>query len=143
MIRSPHTRRTKGATLIEFAFAWSIGWILLTGLYQTSYTFYTYEKAQDAVQIAAQAAAQHPYDLPTHGAAAISEIQNLPVFRDVPGLSPAAVRVDYELDNQNVPQRVTVSIAHLDASALFIKFTLDDKPRSAQPFLGPVTCTGC
>jgi len=143
MPKQRQARSRKGATLIEFACAWSVGWLVLLGLVQAGSAIYTYQQALHAVQIAAKAAAEQPYDLSSRGAEAIATIQSHPAFRDVPGLKPQDVQVSYEVDAQNVPHRVTVSLEQLQTGSPFSLSAIATRPSATQPFLGPIQCSGC
>lgn len=127
--------RQAGSALIELAGSMILLMTLLTGIFQTGYTFYTYENLVHAVRAGARYAS-----LGVRGSSNDSEfaasVRNFVVYGDpraqagkptVPGLTPAEVEVTFE------PAAATVSVRGFVIDALFTKFRLDGRPTVTFP----------
>lgn len=142
--------RRKGSTLVEFAIAFTVLWLLLGGVFTFGYSFYVYSRLQTAVAGAAQYAAAQDYDS-TNAAAYTTAIKNLVLFGDVaagttpivPGLSASNVQVQVTTDTNTVPRDVLVAIDAYTINTLFHSITLTGKPRAVVMYTGRWLCSGC
>lgn len=127
--------RQAGSALIELAGSLILLMTLLTGIFQTGYTFYTYENLVHAVRAGARYAS-----LGVRGSNNDSEfatsVRNLVVYGDpkalgarpiVPGLTPEQVEVTFQ------PAAATVSVRGFVIDALFAKVRLDGRPTVTFP----------
>ena len=127
--------RQAGSALIELAGSLILLMTLLTGIFQTGYTFYTYENLVHAVRAGARYAS-----LGVRGSSNDSEfatsVRNLVVNGDpqvrgakpiVPGLTPEQVEVVFE------PAAATVSVRGFVIDALFAKVRLNGRPTVTFP----------
>ncbi len=128
-------RREAGSAMIELAGSMVLLAVLLTGIFQSGYTFYTYESLVHAVRAGARYASLGP-----HAAANASDfaksVRNVVVYGDphaaagkpvVPGLAPNQVEVILE------PASATVSVRGFVIDALFATFQLDGRPTVTFP----------
>lgn len=126
-----------GSALIELAGSLILLVTLLTGIFQSGYTFYTYENLVQAVRAGARYASLAP-----RGSSSDSEfaksVRNLVVYGDphavdakpiVPGLAPQQVEVTFE------PASATVSVRGFVIDALFAKVRLDGRPTVTFPVM--------
>jgi Flp pilus assembly protein TadG len=130
-------RREAGSALIELAGSLILLATLLTGIFQSGYTFYTYENLVQAVRAGARYAS-----LGARGSRNDSElaaaVRNLVVYGDphagagkpvAPGLTTQQVQVILE------PDSATVSVRGFVIDAVFAKVRLDGRPTVTFPVI--------
>ncbi len=140
----------KGSTLVEFALAFSVLWLLLGGVFTFGYSFYVYSRLQTAVAGAAQYAAAQDYDS-SNTAAYTAAIKNLVLYGDVtagttpivPGLTASHVQVLVTTDTNTVPRDVLVAVNNYTINTLFHRITLTGKPRAVVMYTGRWLCSSC
>ena len=131
-------RRESGSALIELAGSMLLLVTLLTGIFQSGYTLYTYENLVHAVRAGARYAS-----LGARRSGSDAEfskaVRNLVVYGDphaigarpiVPGLTPEQVQVTFE------PEAATVAVRGFAIDALFAKVRLDGRPTVTFPVTG-------
>ena len=128
-------RRQAGSALIELAGALILLVTLLTGIFQTGYSFYTYDVLVNAVRAGGRyASLAAPRS--SNSAELSKAVRNLVVYGDpqavagksiVPGLEPREVEVVLQ------PASVTVSVRGFVIDALFTKVRLDGRPTVTFP----------
>lgn len=135
---------------MEFALGFSLLWMVFSGVYELGSAFYTYNVLKTSVTNAAQLGSQLPYDA-VHPSDYTTMLKNMVVYGDitagnspqVAGLTTGNVSVSLNLDANNIPRGVTVSITNYSLNVLFKTFKLSDKPRATTPYIGRVVCSGC
>ena len=126
-----------GSALVELAGALILLVTLLTGTFETGYTFYTYENLVNAVRAGARygsVAAQRS----TNNIQLTDSVRNLVLYGDphalagkpvVPGLEPRAIEVNVQ------PASITVAVRGFVIDALFAKIPLDGRPTVTFPLM--------
>ncbi len=112
--------------------------------------FYTYNLLNTSVANAAQLGSRLEYDT-AHPSEFTTALKNMVVYGDVdagaapllPGLTTGDVKVSMNLDANNIPRGVTVSITGYSIDVLFKTFSLSDKPRATTAYIGRVICSNC
>jgi Flp pilus assembly protein TadG len=144
-------RNSRGSSLVEFAFGFTVLWALLAGVFQFGYSSYQYNVLATAVSNAAELGSQLSYDTADPKGSLITPVTNMVLYGDVaagatpvaPGLTPGNVDVSVITDAEGMPRAVTVSIRNYTLTGLFQTFNLSNKPRSTAAFLGQVKCASC
>ena len=139
----------RGNAIIEFALAWSVLWLVFSGVYQFGYSFYIYNRLMTAVADAAQLGAKIGYDTGSPSSYT-AKLKNMVVYGDetagtspiVPGLATSNVSVTLT-PSTGIPQFVTVSIGSYTINALFGHITLTGKPRATAQYMGLLSCSTC
>ena len=129
--------RQAGSALIELAGSLVLLATLLTGIFESGYTFYTYENLVQAVRAGARYAS-----LGSHKSGKDSEfansVRNLVVYGDphaaagrpvAPGLTPQQVEVILQ------PDSATVAVRGFVIDAVFARVRLDGRPTVTFPVI--------
>jgi Flp pilus assembly protein TadG len=130
-------RGKRGAAILEFALSATVLVGLLAGAFQIGFTFYAYNRLEQAVRRGAQYASLKPRS--------IAEVQNIVVYGD-PNPAAGATPVLNALTTSNVrvavtgtadaPVSVTVSIDGYRINAVFSTTTLNGRPSATFPYVG-------
>jgi Flp pilus assembly protein TadG len=144
-------RRSRGSSLVEFAFGWTILWALLAGVFQFGYSSYQYNVLMTAVANAAELGSQLNYDRGDPQGSIVVPVTNMVLYGDtaagstpiLSGLTASNVDVNVATDEQGMPRAITVTIGNYALSGLFKTFSLTNKPRSTAAFAGQVKCASC
>jgi Flp pilus assembly protein TadG len=144
-------RKSKGSSLVEFAFGWTILWALLAGVFQFGYSSYQYNVLMTAVVNAAELGSQLNYDTGDPKGSMIAPVTNMVLYGDtnagatpvLPGLTASNVDVNVTTDEQGMPRAITVTIGNYTLTGLFKTFNLANKPRATAAFMGQVKCASC
>jgi len=138
-------RRRGGSATVEFACSFALLFSIFTGVFQFGYTFYVYNRLENAVRAGARYGSLRVYDSATEtpSAAYVEAVRNVVLYGNpsggsqpiVPGLSAESVTVTMAMD-RNVPQQASVAIATYDIDAVFTTIHLVGKPRAAFTYVG-------
>jgi len=120
--------------VVEFALAFGLLWMLLSGCFRLGYSIYLYQSLMSAVAGAARYAARVDFDEPNHTFA--STVQKMAVYGNpaggttpqVPGLATGNISVAWTVDSKGVPNTITVSVSGYSVNAVFQSFTWSGKP---------------
>ncbi len=142
--------RERGNALLELALGSSLLWMMFSGVYQAGYGFYIYNVLMVSVADAAELGSKLDYDTASTDAYT-SALKNMVVYGDttagiktlVPNLTTSNVGVAVTLDGAGMPRDVTVSITGYSINALFMTYSLTNKPRATTLYYGKVTCSTC
>ena len=155
-MRSSNKRPSeRGNAVLEFAIAWSVLWMLFSGVYQYGYSFYVYNRLMGAVSNAAQLGAKISYDT-ANASAFTTELQNMVIYGSttagttpiVSGLTSSMVNVSVTTSGtSSVPTDLSItigSVAHpFVINAFFGNISLTGKPRATVKYFGQVQCSTC
>jgi len=141
-LRSP-TRSRRGNVLIEFALAFPLLFLLLSGMYQFGYAFFIYNELQSVVRAGVRFGATADFDAAA-GTDFTTQVKNVVVYGTttagstplVKGLATSQVNVTWTTDAVGVPQTITVAISNYSFYAVFGTITLPNKPRATYIYLG-------
>ncbi len=144
MISSWQSRHRGGNVILEFALAFPLLFLLLSGMYQFGYSFFVYNQLQSAVRTGGRYAGTTDFDGGQSGASFRSRIRNVVVYGVtsggttpvVNGLTTAQVSVTWLADSKGIPQTITVRISGFSFYAVFRTFTLSNKPKATFIYLG-------
>jgi Flp pilus assembly protein TadG len=147
--QQPGQRRRRGSSVLEFALAWSVLWLLFSGIWQFGYAFYVYNRLQTSTSNAAILAARLTYDT-GNPSAFTNTIKNLVVYGRtttgtkplVPGLSTGNVNVSVNPQG-GMPTDVTITIQNYSIDTIFKIYALTNKPRVTTLYMGQIVCTTC
>ena len=138
-------RARRGSALVEFAVAVGVFVPLLTGTFQFGYSFFVYNKLQNAVRAGARYASLRSYDSTTStpSSAFSNAVKNVVVYGDpdggatpaTSGLSTNEVFVTVTMTS-NVPSLVTVDIRGFAINGVFGTITLNSKPAATFRYAG-------
>jgi Flp pilus assembly protein TadG len=130
-------QRQRGAAILEFALSATVLVGLFAGAFQVGYTFYAYNRLEQAVRRGAQYASLKPQ--------ATTEIKNMVVYGDASptaaappilnGLSTSNVRVRVA-GTMDEPVSVTVAIDGYRINAVFSTTSLNGRPSVTFPYVG-------
>jgi Flp pilus assembly protein TadG len=148
--RAGRGSRERGHAVVEFALGFTLLWMIFSGVYELGTAFYAYNVLKTSVSNAAQLGSRLEYDT-AHPSDYSAKLKNMVVYGDVtagtapqlPGLTTGNVNVSLNLDDNNMPRGVTVSITGYSLDALFKTFNLNGKPRATTAYLGRVLCSDC
>jgi Flp pilus assembly protein TadG len=124
----------RGMAVVEFALAFGLLWLLLSGCFRLGYSIYLYQSLMNAVAGAARYAARVDFDEPNHNFA--GAVRNMAVYGNpsggpaaiVPGLATRNISVTWTVDTKGVPDTITVQVTDYAMNALFQSFTWSGKP---------------
>jgi Flp pilus assembly protein TadG len=127
-------KRRGGMAVVEFALAFGLLWLLLSGCFRLGYSIYLYQTLVNTVAGAARYAARVDFDEPNH--AFIGAVQKMAVYGNpaggtaavVPGLATGNISVTWTVDVKGVPDTITVQVTSFSVNALFQSFTWSGKP---------------
>ena len=131
-----------GMAVVEFALAFGMLWLLLSGCFRLGYSIYLYQSLLQAVAGAARYAARVDFDEPNHAFAA--GVRNMAVYGNpaggtaalVPGLTAANISVTWSVDLKGVPDTITVQVTGYSVNAVFQSFTWNGKPAVTVSYAG-------
>ncbi len=134
-------RSRRGNAAIEFALAFGLLWLLLTGVFRLGYSMYLYHRLLGAVSEAARYASRVTFDA-NHSF--VPTVRNLAVYGQpsqgtapvVPGLALNNIAVTWTTDAAGMPLTITVAVSGYTADALFQTFTWTGKPSATVRFSG-------
>jgi Flp pilus assembly protein TadG len=123
-----------GMAVVEFALAFGLLWLLLSGCFRLGYSIYLYQSLLNAVAGAARYAARVDFDEPNH--TFVGAVQKMAVYGNpaggtmalVLGLTTGNVSVTWTVDTKGVPETITVRITGYNVNAVFQSFTWSGKP---------------
>ncbi len=126
--------KRRGMAVVEFALAFGLLWLLLSGCFRLGYSIYLYQALLNAVAGAARYAARVDFDEPNH--TFIGAVQKMAVFGNpaggtaaqVPGLTTGNISVTWTVDAKGVPDTITVKVTRYSVNAVFQSFTWSNKP---------------
>lgn len=148
--RKPGRRKTeRGNALVEFALGFSLLWMMFAGVYQVGYAFYVYNVLLTSVADAAQLGSKLDYDTASPSTYTTA-LKNMVVYGDetagskalVPSLTAANVAVTLS-PAVGMPQDVTVTVTNYAINALFMSYSLNNKPRATTLYYGQISCSTC
>lgn len=152
-------KNCRGSAMVEFALGFPLLVLLLTGVFQWGYTFYTYNVLASNVRAGARYAAQKAFvpSTGTSSAAApcpawVTSVQNMVVYGTpspadnaapvVPGLTRAHIAVEPVFDASGVPLDIRVGVSTTTPyplNAVLTGYNLRGKPSVSFPFTGIYT----
>lgn len=146
-IPSDRRRRSRGNTMIEFALAFPLLFLIFIGTFQFGYSFYVFHRLESTVRAAARFGAIYPYTSSNGNPTTeyLTAIKNYAVSGGpdaatplvVPGLTTDHIVVTVSTLN-GVPNRVKVAITGYQINAIFQTFTLDNRPFSSFRYAGRI-----
>jgi Flp pilus assembly protein TadG len=142
-------KRQGGNAVVEFALACGVLLPLMAYTFSFGYTFYVYNLLQSAVANGSRYAAFRTY----RNLAGVTDvdkvktaIRNMTVYGlptasadSVPvvkGLTPAAIKVFFTLNAQQIPTAVNVWVDKFTVQAIFKDYPFTGKPNCTVPYLG-------
>jgi Flp pilus assembly protein TadG len=144
-------KNRRGNAILEFALASTVLIPAMLCTFQLGYSFYAYNKLQQAVDNAARFASFQTYAAAssTPSEAFTTSVRNFAVYGNAsavdkpvtPGLQPANIRVTATM-NGATPEMVTVAVNTFTFDAVIKKFTLTGKPAASYPFRGRTAPSG-
>jgi Flp pilus assembly protein TadG len=128
------SRLRGGMAVIEFALAFGLLWMLLSGCFRLGYSIYLYQSLLNAVAGAGRYAARVDFDEPNHTFA--GAVKNMAVYGNpaggtaalVPGLTTGNISVTWTTDVKGVPDTITIKVTNYSVNAVFQSFTWSGKP---------------
>jgi Flp pilus assembly protein TadG len=120
--------------VVEFALAFGLLWLLLSGCFRLGYSIYLYQSLLNTVAGAARYAARVDFDEPNH--TFVAGVKNMAVYGNpaggtaalAPGLTPDNISVTWTVDAKGVPDTITVQVTAYGVNAVFQSFTWSGKP---------------
>lgn len=147
MIKPPkHTQRRnrKGASVIEFALAFTVLVPILLGTFHFGMGFFYYNELLNSVRAAARYGGMRSYDSPTQtpSDAYLTAVKNVAVYGDpnggttpvVPGLTQDNIQVNVDFTN-GTPARVRVAVHNFSMNVILSRM-VTSKPSAVFPYLG-------
>ena len=133
-------RNQKGSALIEFAGSMIVLTAMFAGIFQVSYTFFTYTSLVNAVRTGARYASLQSPDAIAADPQFAKTVANMVVYGE-PRPAPGARPVVRGLSTENVglvlgPAAATVSVHDFEIDALFNKVKLAGRPTVTFPTTG-------
>jgi Flp pilus assembly protein TadG len=140
-MRRPAQSRS-GMAMVEFALAFGLLWLLLSGCFRLGYSIYLYQSLLNTVSGAARFAARVDFDEPNHNFVGL--VRNMAVYGNpaggatplVPGLATGNIAVSWTLDVKGVPATITVDVTDYSVNAVFQSFTWSGKPSITVHYVG-------
>lgn len=139
--------RRRGSAMVEFALAYPILFLAMSGTFHFGYVFMTYDSLQTAIRSGARFASLADFDSPD-GTDFAEDVKDVVVYGKtdpdvgvdspvVSGLTTADVVVDSsDQDGSGIPITVTVSISGFAIDTFVDSFTLNSKPSSTFVYQG-------
>lgn len=135
-------RAARGNAAVEFAFAFTVLWAILSGALEIGYSIYAYMTIAKTVTDGAIYASRAAFEEPGHAYAAA--VRNMAVYGSPAGgqqqLAPALttdnVTVSWIRDAAGVPRTVTVAISGYRINALFRTYMLAGRPSVTVSYMG-------
>jgi Flp pilus assembly protein TadG len=120
--------------VVEFALAFGLLWLLLSGCFRLGYSIYLYQSLLNALSGAARYAARVDFDEPSH--TFVVGVQKMAVYGNpaggvaaqVPGLATGNISVSWTVDTKGVPETITVRVIDYSVNAVFQSFKWSGKP---------------
>ena len=123
-----------GMAVVEFALAFGLLWLLLSGCFRLGYSIYLYQSLLNSLAGAARYAARVDFDEPNH--TFIGDVKKMAVYGNpaggtaplVPGLAVGNISVTWTTDVKGVPDTITIQVTNYSVNAVFQSFTWSGKP---------------